>query len=137
MIEPAIVKILRDNAAVSAIIGTQVFPQRAPQQKDLPYVVYEMISSQHMKDMDGASGLANPLFRVTSWETTYKKVKTLAEAVRLALVGFRGTILGTKIQGIFLENQLDGFDLRPDGSEGNAERVIQEWSIWFAEPVPP
>jgi len=137
MIEEAIFKILKDDAAVAAIVGDKIVPQRAAQQTDLPYVVYELISSQHMKDMDGASGLANPLFRLTSWETTYAKVKALAEAVRLALVGFRGTIDGNVIQGIFLENQLDGFDLRPDGSEGNADRVIQEWSIWYCEPVPP
>lgn len=145
LIENAIFERLRDDPGVKTIVGDKIFPQSAPQaggeddpdKAKLPRVTYQLISSNHFHNADGASRLANPLFQLNCVSKTYGEAKELANCVRRALQGFRGTVAGVVIQGIFLSNQRDEFVISPSGSEQRARIVQQDYTIFNQESSSP
>lgn len=144
LIENAIFERLRDDPGVKAIADAKIFPQAAPQaggeddpaKAKLPRITYQQISGNHFHNADGASRLANPLFQINSIAKTYGEAKQLANCVRRALQGFKGTVAGVVIQGIFLSNQRDEFVISPSGSEQRARIIQQDYTIFHVESLP-
>jgi hypothetical protein len=107
------------NAGSSA--GSAVYPLRSPDTPSYPHITYQMVSSnQPGRSRDGrgdsAGGTANyndsvgavrERWQVTSRGLTYEQARVLAGEIRPYLDGFGGTVSGTVIQAIYVENEQD------------------------------
>ena len=80
----ALTKLLRENSAVAAIVGTRIFPELAPQGQAAPYIVYSVISNQpsHSKQGVNVDEAQLELFCVGN---NYGASNDLADKVRDAL----------------------------------------------------
>jgi len=130
-IEEALYSKLSNDAGVSGLVSTRVFPNLMPQNPTYPLLVYTRVSGPRIHSHDGSSGLAHPLFQIDSWAETYAGVKALAEKVRLALQGFSGTVATVVINGILFEGDRDLYE---DGVE--EFRVSSDYRIWHNEARP-
>ena len=101
-VEPALVQILRANAALTALLGVtdaqpSIFPQSLPPGAILPAVLYQQIVlPPGAQGMGSDSGLQWPTFSFTVMASSaaadgYKTVKTVLRALRQALERVRGT----------------------------------------------
>ena len=133
MIETAIFTHLRRTQGVFDIVGNRIYPQKLPQDAQLPAVVYMMVSSLHVI-AHGArgSGLATPRFQFSCLASTYPGAKLLAEQVRLALQGFQGT-MGNE-ETVRAVHPLGDTDLYI--FQTNSHRVDMDFEIWHKEAVP-
>lgn len=119
MVEKAIVAILKGTGAISAIVGTKVYPRKeVPQTKTLPYITYWRRTAVHISHLGGSAGRCDATIEIDCRSRDYEESKDLVELVRLALQGFNGTSAGVVIQGTKVDNDWDDVEEPSDGSEG-------------------
>lgn len=83
--ELAVLRILLDDAGVSAVVDDKVYCYEAPQEKSLPFILVE---SRDVEPIDSKSGKAEIDWRIVGvfiYATTMKAASDLSELVRTAL----------------------------------------------------
>lgn len=100
------------NSGVKALISTRMYPESAPQDVTLPYLVYQRISTPPNYTHDGDSTLQFPRFQIMGVASTASGARALAVAVRAALSGKTGSLGdgSVSVQGIFIANETSNFD---------------------------
>lgn len=99
---------LANDADVSALVSSRIYPLKLPQGWTLPAVTYQRVSGYREHCLSGASGRARPRFQIDCWASDYDDVKDLADKVRLCLDGFKGDInTESDVGGITLEADRD------------------------------
>ena len=134
-VDEVIYSLLHDDPGVSPIVGVRIYPQELPQESALAALVYERTSLDHIRSNDGATGLATALYDVTSWAETFVAARELADAARLALDGYSGTVGTVKIGFIMLENELDILE-EPLFDERRRCGVRQQYTVSYDETIP-
>ena len=101
----AIYNILTNDATVSGIVGTKIFPEIAPPNTDAPYIVYSVLSNtpSDSKEDGGAIDVSN--IEVYNFQSTYTNAIDLGVAVRDALDRKNGVYGGVKLQSIQYANE--------------------------------
>ena len=126
--EAAARAILLADGTVAGLVSTRIYPGKLPQIPTLPAVTYSRVDGPRVQSLVGSSGLAHPRLQIDCWAETYAGVKTLANAVRGAIDGYSGTISGTRVGGVLIDDEQDVY-------EPNVEfyRVSQDYIVWHDE----
>lgn len=106
-VEKAFYALLSQEAAISGLVGSHIYPLRAPEDIVAPFIVYQKISGIRWRSLGGPSGMAQTRIQIDAYAASYAGAKTLAESIRIALDGYRGTVLGVRIGAVTLENDQD------------------------------
>ncbi len=133
-IEQGLVAHLLADGATSAIIGNRVHPGAIPQDGTVPAIVYLRVSTLRDTDLSGPMSFVSVRMRLDLWHNSYAEVKTLSDAVRLALngVGLASPhLLGAEpVQMVYLDNDGDLPDFEGDRRD---YRVSQDWIVIHTE----
>lgn len=129
--EEALYSRLSGFAGITALCSTRIFPVKIPDNTTMPCLSYHRISGSRIESMTGSSALVYARFQIDCWGRKYSDVKALAEQVRLALEGYKGTIAGVTIYGV---NYLGDLDLYEDDSQ--TFRVLTEFLVHHNEEQP-
>lgn len=124
----ALVSLVTADATISGIIGTRFYSLVIPEKAPLPASCYQVITTQRNYHQAGQSTITAPRVQITMSANTADEVRTLAEAFRKRLSGYRGTTNGVVIHGVFLENEYDGFSF-----DTEIKTVRQDYRINFRE----
>lgn len=89
MIEADIRTYLLDQPAITAIIGTRLYPVELPQGAAFPALTYQRISGGRSVTHSG-QGPARALVQIGCWDETYGDALALAALVGAALSSHRG-----------------------------------------------
>lgn len=116
MIEQTLVAVLKNDSAVSALVGTRIRPLNLKQEDALPGVVYQRVSTVPVTSLDGDSGVDAVRIQVSCWAETYSGARALAAAVRAAVTG-----------GMVAVTEMD-IDDRDEATQHY--RVILDFRIW-------
>lgn len=111
-IEEAVNARLLAVSAVTALVGAaaaaRIYPLVIPQDADRPALAYQKTDSQKVYSHGGFSALARSRFQFVCQAETYTAAKALADAVKAAFHGFKGTVSGVNLQGAIVESDGDG-----------------------------
>lgn len=77
-------KLLSERAAVSAIVGTRIYPELAAEGAQMPYIVYSVVSNSP-SDTKGGTPIDEAELEVFSVAQSYSAANDLADKVRAAL----------------------------------------------------
>lgn len=116
---------LSGTAALTALVGTRIYPLIIPQGATYPAVTYQRISTMAREGcMSEDDGLARARIQVTAWAETFTSAKAVIDQVRQALQ--RWTTTG--VQGSFILAEYDLYDDEAIkyGSAVDAEIVYEE-----------
>ena len=130
-IEEALNIYLLATSSVTNIVSTRIYPNVIPQDAAMPALAYQRISASRDMAHDGPAGMAYPRFQLTCLATTYGGAKALCNALRVALDGYRGLMggaSGVQVEGIFVENDFDGYN-----QEGGEQVVRLDITIQHKE----
>jgi hypothetical protein len=116
MIEQSLYSALTNDSTVSALVSTRIYPVIAPQSAALPMIVYQRVSTVPVTSIDGDSGLDSVRMQVSCWAKTYAETKSLAAAVRSAVMA---NLIGVT------DSELDDYD-----AETRSFRVIIDFVVW-------
>ncbi len=149
-IEAALITRMKANAALTALVGTRIACPVARQGWALPYVVLYGERSSSREIATGRSvGLAQWEGSIevhAEGEVAYESVKSITDAIRTVLDGYRGTVNVTdpttqaveavEIRTSILETQSD-LQLPPsDGSEQGRVAQVLAFSVGYFETIP-
>jgi hypothetical protein len=95
MIQKAIRQILVNDAGVSALVGTRVYPIHVDGPITTPYIKYLTVSDARI-----FKTIRPPRMQISCWADDFATVRQLAEAVIAALDDYRGIVDGTAIESI-------------------------------------
>lgn len=135
-IASALVDRLSDNADVAAMVADRIYPVDAEQRAALPYIVYLLEDEETLMTQDGESALAKATFVIWSVTEEFKVSKRLANRIRVALSGFRGTLGVHTVAGIFPVTKRD-VPIPPRSGEERAEaEVAARYDVhWYPTPA--
>lgn len=131
LLDEAIFSRLSGFAGISALVGARVYPTLMPQKPTLPALVYTEISNVPDYVMGGQSGIAGARYQIDSYATSLSAVKALAEQVRLALSGFRGTLVDVIIDHVEKQNSTTLYE-----EETALHRVTADYLFFYRETLP-
>lgn len=131
-VEAAIYDILSKASAVTAICGKRIYPIALPQGKSVPAVLFQQISSQDVVSTSGHDGLRTDRVQVTCWDDDPDGARTLAEAVRTALLAATGSHGGSTIRYCSIEDEGDAFDLSKDNEQLDRYGKRQDWQVCYS-----
>ncbi len=118
-----------------------IYLNQAPQTEKFPRVVTQLVSSDHIDNMSGPSGLVDALFQWSIMGPDTREIFDIGELIRKRFDGFRGRLVFGGIAPVVvtkmhIENQLDDFEAPPDGSEQGIHIRRQDYGVWYREPIP-
>lgn len=100
--------LLSNDATVSGIVSTRIYPDTAPQNASFPYVVYQITGTIPTNDKDGTSKLDTVIMQIDAYSTSYDTTRTLADAIRTELDRYSGTNGTTVVDKIIFSNESSG-----------------------------
>lgn len=111
MIHQAVYERLKNNAGVSALVGSRVYAEKAVQGVVLPCVVYQRIgTSERLLYHAGKVPAALSRFQIDCWAKTPLLALQVSAAVVNCLHGWRGSQGAEKIYYGQVVDTQDGFD---------------------------
>lgn len=131
--EGALTALLLGNAGVTALAGQRVYWRLVPQGVATgSWVVMHRVSGQRDYTTQAPSGLVSSRVQVDCVGASYGAAKVLARAVVAAAGGYRGTVGGMAIQGIFIDAERDDDDSNT-GDVATRFRTSLDLQIWHPE----
>jgi NAD-dependent SIR2 family protein deacetylase len=100
MIGKLIYSRLSTASNITAIIGTNIYPDITPQNVDYPFIVYSIIDSSPVDFKDGQSNLEEIDLQIDVYTQNYDTTQNLANLIRNRLDRFVGTLEGVEVQTI-------------------------------------
>lgn len=136
MIEFALGAYLLTRDAVTDIVGTGIYGDKAPQKKEPPFITYEQTGGDAFYHSEGASGLAEATITLTCKAASYVKAHELYEVLRDELDGYRGDWDDTVIRGAFLTSPNNVSQPDTKGSDTSACAVRGSLTVHYFRAVP-
>lgn len=122
---------LTSFGGLSALVGSRIYPNIIPQNSTYPCIIYGRVAAEHFHCMEGSSGLVAETYQIDIFATSKSSAEAIAEQVRLALQGYRGTSAGVAVNGVLLT------DTRDDYSDvARLFNVSHDFKIWANEDRP-
>lgn len=132
-IEEGLKAYLAANAGLLALIAGRVYANKIPQGATMPCLTYQRIDSPriHSHDTSGSGGTARPRFQLDCWATTYAASKSISDALRSALNGYKGT-MGT-VNPVTVQSALIQDERFDDYPDAGLNRISCDYVIWHTE----
>lgn len=133
MIEAAVRARLLGDATIAEAIGTRIYPQEAPENADLPRIVYNRISGQPSASLGGRSGLVKAQVEVNVHAASESDLASICVAVRKRLDVAAETIAGVNVQAIDVTDEQDeaGAVKGKDDRPAYSRRITAD--CWFRD----
>lgn len=135
-INAAIVAHLESIAAVTDIVGTKIYHQRAPQGSCSPLIVFNKISGIPYYHFGGRSGKQRATFQLDGYALTPAGATALETAIQHAMDTFLGTIAGAQIDQCHLIDTREMEEAPQQGTDAGEFRISMDYEIFYLEPVP-
>lgn len=133
-IEDAIYSLLSSDGPLSALVDTRIDPILVPQSDAMPAVTFKQLPSSRDDTLGGPTGLVRSQWEFTCWGAAYADARAVADALRQAISGYDGTVLGVVIQAVMAPSDEHDVPANPAG-KNVARRYGKalEFTIWFCE----
>ena len=119
-LETKLYTLLSTTSGVTDLVGTRSYPLTAPQDAEMPFIVYTRISSGREYSLDGYSSLENPRMQIDCYAQTYSAAKGLSEAVTTAM-------RGSSTFSVSWDDPRESFE------EDETYRISIDFSVWNSE----
>lgn len=120
---------LEAQSTITSVVGTRIYPQHLPRNSSYPCLTHQLVSRTYGHHLSGVTGLSTARVQVDCWGEKLSDVETLAEAVRVALDGYFGTIGDVTVAFVQLDNEQDLSEAPQDESEQWLYRRTQDYLI--------
>lgn len=129
-IEEALKTYLLSQTGLTALIARRYFYDVAKQGEILPYVVCLCVSDVKEHTHQGQNSLESPNYQFTAYASTRAGARAVAQQIKTALCDYVGTMSGTVVQYITLQNELPSTETSADGTI-KVHTVDLEFQIYY------
>ena len=96
-------------AGLTALVSTRIYPNRAPQDATLPYVVYFRVGGSREQAFTNAVGATGVRMQFSAFAAAYIDADAVRAQVRAALLAYV-TSGGVTVHEVALESDLDQYE---------------------------
>lgn len=122
---------LTNTTAITDIVDAEIYPVKQRQANDKPAITYEVISDQSVNHSTGGTATSSMRVQIDCWATTYIAVRTLADAVKAALLSWTDATDDPMISSCHYMNGSDIIEPPNAGQDTMTHRVSQDYLIWY------
>ena len=130
MIGDVVYSLLSNDATVSALVSTRIYPSLAIENVVYPYIVYENTGNTPTDDKDGVSSLDTLAYDIEIYTETLADSNTLGVAVRNVLDRYAGTVNTKVIQSVKYNNENSGYS-----DEDRVHLKMQSYDFRYLNPL--
>lgn len=114
-------------------VGARIYPVVAEQGAQMPYIVYQRITTEAVQQVNGPLGEARATIQINAYGENYSELRTVSNDVRATLHGYAGTpsTNSVKIQRIYWENESDDHEPPESGGQVGVFEVRQDFAVWY------
>lgn len=103
--------LVKADAAVAALLGTQMYPLVPPKDVQGTYCLYQLITDPSRLHLRGVVSLRFARVQFSVWDSRYLGADPAAEAIRHVLDGFKGALPdGTTVSSCVCDSFEDAYD---------------------------
>jgi len=131
LLEEALYSKLTGTAAITALVGTRIFPGYLPQTAALPAMSYWRVAGMREHAQGTDPGVARPRIQIDAWGKKYSQVQSVADALRTALQdssGLWGGVGGVTILAVHYYGDSHFYE-----DETEVHHIASEFVIWHSE----
>lgn len=121
------------NSAVSALIGTKVYPVIAPASATLPFVTWRRVAVRRQQTLAAPMGMPVTSIEYSIFGSTYEQARDVADAMRAVLDGYGGSANNTEVKQTSLEQESDDFVTLAGAELPPAYQITQQYDVWWQE----
>lgn len=127
-----LVSLLSGEATITAICGTRLYVNRAPQNGAFPHVIITQMRSEENGTIDGGSGQLRFLdFDIDCKAKSSVSAEALANAVRVFIHDYSGAAGSFTIGAVWINDESDDYEEPEDGSDVGVFVVTLDVQIQF------
>jgi hypothetical protein len=127
-----LVSLLSSETTITAISGTRVYVQRAPQNAAFPHIIITQMSSEENTTLDGGSGQLRFLdFDIDCKAKSSVTAESLGNAVRIYIDDYSGTAGSYTIGAVLINDESDDYEPPQDGSDVGVFVVTLDLTIHY------
>lgn len=132
-IDDGLIAFLNATAGVTNLVSTRIYKNKLPQTTTMPAITVQRISTPrvHTHDTSGATGTAYPRFQIDAWGASYTSCKTVTDAIRTALNGYKGTM--GSVNPVTVQSALIQDETFDDSPDTGLMRIISDYVVWHLE----
>jgi len=137
MIEKGIYARLAADSTLRGIVATsdspqliKVFAGRVEQEMSEPYVMFWRVGTNRPNSIAGHNGAVQALIQVDCFATTYGQLKSMMDAIRLSLDGFKGTMGTEDCKASRLVGEREYYDREAELFVG-----ALDFHLWYVEAL--
>lgn len=108
MLAKVIYSLLSGDATLTGLVGSKIYPVKAPQKVNVPFVVFRENTTLPVNAKDGVASKELKQLQVDTYATSYLTAHEIATAIRSILDNWSGTIGGVTIRQMWFDDQDDG-----------------------------
>ena len=125
------------DVTLTALIGTRIYCESAPQDTDLPYVTFQIISTNHVHTMVGSAECARSRIQFDAWATKPSDRDSICEALRQSYQRHNGVLVagGTHVFGSGWTGPANTFIEPESGGERGTFRGLCEAMMSYSVPA--
>ena len=123
---------LSGYAGLSALVDDNIYPDIAPENSPLPYVIFQIVSADHIRSMTAASDFVARRVQFDVYGSTALSVENVFDQLRGALEAKRGTIGSENLVVLSsgIDTERDDYVDPIDGSQTGKHRRTIDFIIW-------
>lgn len=121
------------SASVTSLVGSRVYAVAAPAAATLPLVTWRRSGITRSQTLSGPVGVPQVTVEYQIYAATYEAARDVADAMRVVLDGYAGTVDNTTVRHTSLENEADEF-VQLQGSEMPVVyQITQNYDVLWQE----
>lgn len=121
------------TTAVTALVGSRIYPLMAPASASLPFVTWRRVGIQRRQTLGSPLGLPRVTLEYTCYGTTYESARDVADEIRKVLDGYGGQSENTVVEQVSLENESDDFVSLAGADLPPVYAVNMTFDVWWQE----
>ena len=119
------------EATITALVGTRIYPDRAPQGDTLPYITFDSPTEGGVPFQEGVADLAETEIQFNIWAATSESRSAVKQAVRAFFDGkIRQTFGSSFCPSVRNTNNTDTIEEPEDGSQNYIFGVFMDFKFW-------
>jgi len=131
--EAALCRVLAASPSVARLAAFRQYPNGSIVAEQLPFIAWRRTGIGRVQTLDAPSGLPRVTVDFVVYAGTYESARELADAVRLILDGYGGTVLGCTVSQVSLENEADDLVTLAGGDLPPVYQITQTYDVWWQE----
>lgn len=125
MVSKIVYNLLSNATDVTDIVSTKIYPMRAGQRQDLPFITYDILSQEPAKTKTGASRMDVYRAQISCFSYDYDELIDLAEKVRTALDQQSATVDSIVVMDIVYDARNNLYD-----DNGDINGIALDFEVW-------